>query len=141
MLTEQQRDSLIQKAQEIREIAYAPYSKFKVGCSILTEEGEYYQGCNIENVIFPVGICAERSAIANMVCNRKGQEIPKIVGICVSSSIGVRCCGVCLQAIEEFVPEGDVPIILLKVGEKESDNTFLITSFRKMMPMPISLKL
>lgn len=59
--------SLFQQALEVRERAYAPYSKFKVGAAIRSASGKIFIGCNVENVAYPEGACAEAGAIAAMV--------------------------------------------------------------------------
>jgi cytidine deaminase len=59
--------SLFQKALQVRECAHAPYSKFKVGAAIRTASGKFFLGCNVENVAYPEGTCAEAGAIAAMV--------------------------------------------------------------------------
>ncbi len=59
--------SLLDAAKQVREHAYAPYSNFKVGAAIRTDSGNVYVGCNVENVAYPEGTCAEAGAIAAMV--------------------------------------------------------------------------
>ena len=56
--------SLLDAATKVRENAYAPYSRFKVGAAIRTASGSIYSGCNVENVAYPEGTCAEAGAIA-----------------------------------------------------------------------------
>ena len=73
-------DELVQAAVAAREKAYAPYSKFKVGAAILTKDGKTYQGCNIENASYGATICAERSAVCNMIAN--GGADPIAIAIC-----------------------------------------------------------
>ena len=60
-------EQLMQKAMEVRAKAYCPYSKFHVGAALLTESGEIFTGCNVENASYPCGICAERTAITKAV--------------------------------------------------------------------------
>jgi cytidine deaminase len=80
--------------------AYAPYSGFRVGASIRTEDGRTYSGCNIENVAFPEGWCAETTAIAHMVMDGGGV----IAEVCVVGEKGdaITPCGGCRQRIAEF---------------------------------------
>ena len=59
--------SLLDAAREVREAAYAPYSNFKVGAAVRGKSGAIYRGCNVENVAYPEGTCAEAGAIAAMV--------------------------------------------------------------------------
>ena len=59
--------TLIEQARAVRENAHAPYSGFKVGAAIRTVEGHVHLGCNVENVAYPEGTCAEAGAIAAMI--------------------------------------------------------------------------
>ena len=63
----QQQNALIDAANAAMDKAYAPYSKFHVGAAILTADGKIHSGCNVENAAYPVGNCAEASAISAMV--------------------------------------------------------------------------
>ena len=60
---------LFEDARDVQDKSYAPYSHFKVGAAILTAQGNIYVGCNVENAAYPVGNCAEASAIAAMKCS------------------------------------------------------------------------
>jgi len=66
-LSEDQIRTLVQAAIKVKEHAYAPYSKFPVGAAVLSSNGQIYCGCNVENAAYPVGSCAEASAISAMV--------------------------------------------------------------------------
>ena len=92
--------SLLSAATEVREKAYAPYSRFKVGAALRTTGGTVYVGCNVENVAYPEGTCAEAGAIAAMVA---GGET-RIAEVCViaDSPEPVPPCGGCRQKIAEF---------------------------------------
>lgn len=90
--------------------AYAPYSKFPVGAAILDETGTIHIGANVENAAYPVGNCAEASAIAAMVM--AGQK--RIVKIAVAGGDGdLLCtpCGACRQRIREFAGQ-DTPVMV-----------------------------
>ncbi len=80
--------------------AYAPYSKFKVGCALRASSGKVYAGCNVENVSYPVGTCAEAGAIAAMVCG--GDSKIKDILIYADSDKLISPCGACRQRIVEF---------------------------------------
>ena len=67
MLTESQRSDLIAAATAVRDNAYAPFSKYHVGGPLLTERGQRYLGCHVENISYGLTICAERFAIGAMV--------------------------------------------------------------------------
>ena len=69
---------LFDKAHEVRELAYAPYSNFTVGCAALLENGEIVTGSNQENAAYPSGLCAERTAIFWIGANYPGIAIKKL---------------------------------------------------------------
>ncbi len=99
-----ERQKLIDAAHAMLARAYAPYSKFHVGCAILTEAGNLYTGCNVENASYGMTICAERSAI----CAAVAAEGPamKLRAAVVLNSQDMACspCGACRQVIFEFGP-------------------------------------
>nr|WP_328757229.1 cytidine deaminase [Fuscibacter oryzae] len=92
--------SLLQAAKDVREKAYAPYSRFKVGAAIRGADGAIYQGCNVENVAYPEGTCAEAGAIAAMVA--AGETRIAEVFVIADSPSPVPPCGGCRQKIAEF---------------------------------------
>jgi cytidine deaminase len=92
------RDRLIEEAREIRQMAYAPYSKYRVGAALLTESGKIYSGVNIENAAYPTGMCAERVAIFKAIS--EGER--KFLAIAVVTENGGSPCGSCRQVISEF---------------------------------------
>jgi cytidine deaminase len=82
--------------------AYAPYSKFRVGATVITDDGHLYTGSNVENASYGLTICAERAAIFNAVHQVQGKL--KLRGIAVVTENDVSCspCGACRQVIAEF---------------------------------------
>ncbi len=92
--------SLLDDARAVRENAHAPYSKFKVGAAIRAASGAIYRGCNVENVAYPEGTCAEAGAIAAMVA-AGDSEIAEVAVIADSPS-PVPPCGGCRQKLAEF---------------------------------------
>lgn len=92
--------SLIDHARSVRENAYAPYSHFKVGAAIRCKSGAVYTGCNVENVAYPQGTCAEAGAIAAM-CAAGEYEISE-VAVIADSPHPVTPCGGCRQKLAEF---------------------------------------
>ncbi len=102
--------------------SYSPYSEFKVGAALLTDDNIVYMGCNVENVSYGATICAERNAIFKAVSEGK-RKFTKIA--IASGSDDYTCpCGLCLQVMQEFMPEGEVimggkdkPIKKLKMKE------------------------
>ncbi len=99
---------LLAAATAAMQHAYAPYSKFLVGCAILTERGNVFTGCNVENASYGLTNCAERTAIFKAVAE-EGPQV-KIRAIAVTNAQNVACspCGACRQVIYEFGPGATV---------------------------------
>ncbi|GLS86495.1 cytidine deaminase [Cypionkella aquatica] len=96
--------SLLTAATEVRLRAYSPYSRFKVGAAILSVEGRVHVGCNVENVAYPEGTCAEAGAIAAMIAG--GDTRIAEIAVIADSPAPVPCCGGCRQKIAEFADQG-----------------------------------
>jgi len=90
--------------------AYAPYSQFPVGAAILDESGTIHAGANIENAAYPVGNCAEASAIAAMVM-AGGSRIATIAVAGGDGNLLCTPCGACRQRIREF-GAADTPVLV-----------------------------
>lgn len=99
---------LFAAANAVRARAYAPYSRFHVGVAILADDGKIYAGCNVENAAYPIGNCAEASAIAAMVAGG-GKRITRMY-VTGPGSVPVTPCGACRQRIREFA-DLDVTVI------------------------------
>ncbi|MCU0903028.1 MAG: cytidine deaminase [Tabrizicola sp.] len=95
--------TLLEAATAVRERAYAPYSRFKVGAALRSTSGAVHVGCNVENVAYPEGTCAEAGAIAAMIA--AGDT--RIAEVCViaDSPEPVPPCGGCRQKIAEFAAQ------------------------------------
>lgn len=106
-------EELIQIAKQASQNAYAPYSKFRVGAALVTKQGKVYTGCNIENASYGATNCAERTAIFKAVSEGE-REFVRIAVIASDGSTAYPC-GICLQVMNEFMP--DVDIILEQDGE------------------------
>lgn len=108
-LSPDERTKLLRVAREAVKNAYAPYSEFRVGAAVLTERGNIFSGCNIENASYGLTICAERAAIYSAVANEGGNKM-KIRAICVVNDKDSTCspCGACRQVIYEFGPNAIV---------------------------------
>ncbi len=91
---------LRQAALAVRERAYAPYSGFKVGAALRGASGAVYVGCNVENVAYPEGTCAEAGAIAAMVA--AGETVIAEGYVVAGSPLPVTPCGGCRQKLAEF---------------------------------------
>ncbi|MFY0597665.1 MAG: cytidine deaminase [Cognatishimia sp.] len=112
--------SLKDKALAVRDNAYAPYSKFKVGAALIAENGETFVGCNVENVAYPEGTCAEAGAIAAMIAS--GQTQLMEVYIVADAPMPVSPCGGCRQKLIEF-GAGHVPVTMATVSGLEQRMT------------------
>lgn len=108
--------SLSQTAKDVRENAYAPYSNFKVGAALRSASGQIYAGCNVENVAYPEGTCAEAGAIAAMVA--AGESALSEVYLIADSPAPVTPCGGCRQKLAEFGAP-DVRVTMATVGGAE----------------------
>lgn len=112
--------NLLQAATAVRENAYAPYSRFKVGAAIRAASGKTYVGCNVENVAYPEGTCAEAGAIAAMVA--AGETRLTEVVVIADSPTPVPPCGGCRQKLAEF-GTGDVLVTLCTTTGQEFRTT------------------
>ena len=103
---------LVNAAIAAMDRAYAPYSKFHVGAAILDENGQIHSGANVENAAYPIGHCAEASAIAAMIMAGQ-RRIVKIAVAGGNGQDGMLCtpCGGCRQRIREFAAQ-DVPVLI-----------------------------
>jgi cytidine deaminase len=102
---------LFAAAEAIRAKAYAPYSKFQVGVALLADDGKVYSGCNVENAAYPIGNCAEASAIAAMIAG--GGKRIKRVYVTGPGALPVTPCGGCRQRLREFA---DLDITVISHG-------------------------
>lgn len=110
---------LIGKAREALNNAYCPYSKYRVGAAVLTEKGNIYTGCNIENGSYGATNCAERTAVFKAVS--EGER--SFTAIAVFTDEGNPPpfpCGICRQVLTEFCTH-DMPVIIYD-GEKSVYN-------------------
>ena len=91
---------LVQKALDAKQNAYAPYSGFHVGACLITQNGDTYSGCNIENASYGATCCAERTAIFKAVS--KGERKFSAIAIASDSEEFTFPCGICRQVMAEF---------------------------------------
>ncbi|MDY4592817.1 MAG: cytidine deaminase [Eubacteriales bacterium] len=115
---EKDTQTLIDKAKSAMDNAYCPYSRFAVGCVLVTESGKEYTGCNIENASYGATLCAERVALGKAVSEGE-RKFSTIVLVSNGASIPVPC-GICRQVLGEF---SDLYIVALNVkGDKIEGN-------------------
>lgn len=107
-------------ALKVRENAHAPYSGFKVGAAIRAASGVVYGGCNVENVAYPEGTCAEAGAIAAMVAAGETELVE--VYVVADSASPVPPCGGCRQKLVEF-GAGDVRVTMGTIDGNEQVTT------------------
>lgn len=106
MISEVQSAELIRAATEARQHAYCPYSGYAVGAALLCQNGKIYKGANIENAVYPLGNCAERTAIFKAVS--EGER--SFAAIALVTENGGSPCGACRQVLAEFGPQIQVII-------------------------------
>jgi cytidine deaminase len=113
---------LREAALAVRENAYVPYSRFRVGAALRDATGATHSGCNVENVAYPEGTCAEAGAIAAMIATAgPGARIAEIYVVADADS-PVPPCGGCRQKIAEFADAG-VSVTLATVDGTERRTT------------------
>ena len=107
-------NDLIKAASDVRENAYAPFSKFKVGSALLTDDGSIVVGCNVESASYGLTVCAERVAIWKAISVGK-TKIRRIAVVADTEEL-TPPCGACRQIIWEFC--GDIPVIFANLNGK-----------------------
>lgn len=127
---------LIQKAKEMTATSYSPYSQFQVGAAILLRNGKVFLGSNQENAVFPVGLCAERTAF--FAASANAPEVPPIA-IAIAAQAGGRFtkrpvtpCGSCRQALLEAETRFQQPIRVLLYG---TEGIYIVPSVQSLLPL------
>lgn len=133
--------SLLAEARALTDIAYAPYSKFRVAAVAIMENGQIIKGTNQENASYPVGICAERSLMAAAGSLFPGMPI-KTMAISYSNAGNdehpISPCGMCRQALQEYEERTQSPIRLILSGQSGTVYTIEKSSF--LLPLAFSGK-
>ena len=118
-MSDQDRE-LYERAVAIAERAYAPYSQFRVGAAVRARDGRVFEGVNVENAAYPLGVCAEKSALTRAVGEGYGPGQLVAVGITASP------CGGCRQWLTEFTLE--------RVIYRRADGTVVSTTPDELLP-------
>lgn len=118
--------ALINAAKAAQSRSYAPYSNFKVGAAIETDDNQTYLGCNVENAAYPLSQCAEATAIGNMITGGS-RKITRVV-IVGSSDDFCYPCGGCRQKIAEFA-SADTEVIMI-----DKHNTLHCVTLAELLP-------
>ncbi len=119
---------LVEAALQARARAYAPYSHYTVGAALLTADGTIVTGANVENAVYPLGICAERVAVVRAV--HEGHT--RFQALVVATANGGTPCGACRQTLREFAAE--LPILIVD-GE---GRVVLETDLAELLPYAFS---
>ena len=118
-LTQEEIMALVDRAIEARKLAYAPYSRYKVGAAVLGADGKIYGGCNIENASFGLTNCAERTAFFRAIYDGE-RDFTKIAVVGapggMDADILTAPCGVCRQVMMEFC-DPETFIIIMPDGK------------------------
>ena len=118
---------LIREAVAAKEMAYAPYSHFRVGAALLTKTGKIYRGCNIENVAFTPTNCAERTAFFKAIS--EGEKEFVAIAVTGDADDYLYPCGVCRQVMVEFCDLQEFQVV---VANTEDD--YKVFSLGELMP-------
>ena len=119
---------LVDKAIEARKNSYSPYSKFKVGASILLKNGQYLNGCNVENISYGLTNCAERTVLFKMISEGYNKEDVVAMAIVADTKNPVSPCGACRQVMAELLNSNTVVIL------SNLNKDMKITSVSELLP-------
>jgi len=122
-------EELVQKAALAKEKAYVPYSKFRVGAALLTEDGRVFTGCNIENASYGLTNCGERTAVFKAVS--EGYKKIKAIAVSTDTEDITSPCGACRQVLMEFGE--DIEVIMANVHGK-----YKIYKIKDLLPLAFS---
>ena len=115
---------LERSAISARQRAYAPYSHYQVGAALLTRTGKVFAGCNVENASYGLCLCAERSAVAQMVA--AGEREPLAIVVVTEGPTAGTPCGMCRQTLAEFAE--DLPIRVVADGAPLATRTLSLSA-------------
>lgn len=122
------KETVLEKAFEAMENAYAPYSNYHVGSCVKTRDGHYFIGANVENASYGATNCGERSAIFAAYSHGYRKENIESIAIVTDGDILAGPCGICRQVLSELL-ELDTPIYLSNKKEEKSTNIDALLPF------------
>lgn len=122
---------LVTQAREARELAYAPYSKFKVGAALRTSTGKVFRGGNVENISYSLTICAERSAAVAAIA--AGETEWSEIAVVADTAQPTTPCGACRQFLAEFNPK-------LRIIVANREQVFYNVSLTELLPRAFDLE-
>lgn len=123
---------LLQRADEAKEQAYAPYSDFRVGACLLDDKGNEYLGCNVENAAYGCAICAERTAVTKAVS--EGSRSFTAIAITADSEDAAYPCGICRQVLTEFSPD------MVVIASNNGFSQYSVHTAAELLPHAFSAK-
>lgn len=130
------------KAQQVRESAYAPYSRFRVGAALRLASGEIVMGSNQENAAFPSGLCAERVAVYSAGANFPNKTITALAITVRAESRkvteAIAPCGACRQSLAEYEQKQNSPMAIYFMGE--TGNIIKVASVADLLPLGFDAK-
>ena len=126
------KEELVLKAKEARELSYSPYSHFAVGAAVLTKDGRVFVGANIENSSYPLCMCAERNALYHAYMNGYKKEDLLALALCADTDGPCSPCGACRQVISELLPV-DAPIYMANLKGALQE-----TTIKELLPFAFS---
>ncbi|KAI8098340.1 cytidine deaminase [Gilbertella persicaria] len=120
VLSKDEQENLFKLALEAKETSYSPYSKFRVGAALMTEDGKIFKGCNVENASYGAAICAERTAFVKAVS--EGYKKFRALAVSTDQTECISPCGICRQFISEFCA-AEMPVYLLNTNGEYKELT------------------
>lgn len=126
-LTQEEFSELSRRTIAAKDVAYCPYSNFRVGAAILCDDGSWVIGGNVENASYPVTICAERTALVKAVT--EGKKGFRAIGVATNVAPPASPCGMCRQFIREFSPLS-LPIFMF-----DKDGNHVVMTLDQLLPM------